>query len=146
MKPLMSFVLCAITILAVGGCATYDPARLEDMEYRLTRLEKKVLPQSESMTASAPKEAVETVAPAATEEEVLTTSVIIPDSPTKKDLQQALKNAGYYDGEVDGKFGPKTKEAIEAFQDANNLVVDGKAGVNTWEKLRVFYTPTSEEE
>jgi len=142
MKSFLIVVACAIAVLAVNGCATYDPARIDDMEYRLARLEKKVLPAPETETA-APAESTVAAAP---EKEAETPAIVIPDAPTKMDIQQALKNAGYYDGEVDGKFGPKTKEAIEAFQDANNLVVDGMAGVNTWEKLRVFYTPPSEEE
>ncbi|MGE5280203.1 MAG: peptidoglycan-binding domain-containing protein [Deltaproteobacteria bacterium] len=143
MKNIMLFAVCALAVLVVSGCATYDPARLDDMEYRLSRLEKKVLPTPEA--TGAPEKTVVNAAPQPVEEETAAPAVAIPDSPTKKDIQQALKNAGYYDGEVDGKFGPKTKSAIEAFQDANNLIADGKPGVNTWEKLRAFYTPTSEE-
>ncbi|HTZ11516.1 MAG TPA: peptidoglycan-binding domain-containing protein, partial [Candidatus Margulisiibacteriota bacterium] len=55
-----------------------------------------------------------------------------PYKPTGKDIQSALKNAGFYAGEVDGKIGPKTKAAIEAFQKANNLKPDGKVGPKTW--------------
>ncbi len=49
--------------------------------------------------------------------------------------QQLLKEKGYYQGRVDGDFGNVTKEAIAAFQKANGLVVDGKIGAKTWEKL-----------
>jgi murein L,D-transpeptidase YcbB/YkuD len=54
---------------------------------------------------------------------------------TKKQIQEALKNAGYYDGAADGKIGPKTKAAIMDFQKDNGLKVDGVAGRNTKEKL-----------
>ncbi len=142
MKTLSILVTC-VCVLLIGGCATYDPGRLDDMEYRLTRLEKKVL-AGPAETAGSTEGIAGDIA-SADEEEALEPRVVIPDTPTKKDIQISLKNAGYYDGEVDGKFGPRTKAAIEAFQDANNLVADGKAGVNTWTKLRVFYTPPSEE-
>lgn len=55
--------------------------------------------------------------------------------PSIKDIQQALKNAGLYDGEIDGVSGPKTKKAIETFQSQNDLTADGKVGPKTWEKL-----------
>lgn len=139
MKTLSILVTC-VCVLLIGGCATYDPGRLDDMEYRLTRLEKKVLAAAEGVAEVIAEETA-----AADEEELLEPRVVIPDTPTKRDIRISLKNAGYYDGEVDGKFGPRTKAAIEAFQDANNLVADGKPGVNTWTKLRVFYTPPSEE-
>jgi peptidoglycan hydrolase-like protein with peptidoglycan-binding domain len=56
----------------------------------------------------------------------------------EKDIQQALKNAGFYQGEIDGKIGPKTKKAIEDFQAKNNLKVDGKVGPMTWGKLSAY--------
>ena len=56
--------------------------------------------------------------------------------PTEKEIQQALKNAGIYDGEVDGKIGPRSKRAIEEFQTQNNLKADGKVGAKTWQKLK----------
>ena len=57
------------------------------------------------------------------------------ENMTKKQIQQALKNAGYYDGVVDGKFGGKTKTAIMEFQKNMGLKADGVAGKMTKEKL-----------
>ena len=51
-------------------------------------------------------------------------------------LQKRLKELGWYKGSVDGDFGPATQEAVKAFQKANGLKVDGKAGTKTLEKLR----------
>lgn len=48
-----------------------------------------------------------------------------------KTLQQRLKELGYYKGSVDGKYGAGTAEAVKAFQRANKLTADGKAGKNT---------------
>lgn len=55
-----------------------------------------------------------------------------------KDIQKALKNAGFYVGTVDGKIGPKTKKAVMDFQKANGLKVDGKVGPKTWAALEKY--------
>ncbi len=54
------------------------------------------------------------------------------------DIQKALKGAGYYQGTLDGKVGPGTKEAIKAFQRDNGLEADGVCGQRTWDKLKVY--------
>ena len=53
-----------------------------------------------------------------------------------KTLQNRLKELGYYHGNVDGNFGEGTETAVMAFQQNNNLTVDGKAGPAT---QRVLY-------
>ncbi|MDD4956383.1 MAG: peptidoglycan-binding protein [Candidatus Omnitrophica bacterium] len=52
-----------------------------------------------------------------------------------RDVQTILKNAGYYDGAIDGKLGPKSIEAIKAFQKNKGLKVDGKVGAETKKAL-----------
>lgn len=54
------------------------------------------------------------------------------------DLQAALKNAGYYDGAIDGRVGDGTMEAIRRFQVDNGLDADGICGRKTWDKLKSF--------
>jgi len=49
--------------------------------------------------------------------------------------QQALKTLNFYDGEVDGEWGPKSKAALVAFQRAQNLQVDGTWGPETEEAM-----------
>lgn len=61
-----------------------------------------------------------------------------PGLPDDMMIQKALKNAGFYQGEIDGKIGSKSKEAIKEFQRKNNLVDDGKVGSKTWSCLRVY--------
>jgi len=56
-------------------------------------------------------------------------------------IQEALKRAGYYRGELDGKIGPQTRQAIEAFQKDQGLEVDGVVGRDTWSKLKVYLQP-----
>jgi peptidoglycan hydrolase-like protein with peptidoglycan-binding domain len=58
--------------------------------------------------------------------------------PSAKEIQTALKNAGLYDGAIDGKLGKKTRESIKAFQKANNIHPDGKVGKKTWNVLSSY--------
>lgn len=55
-----------------------------------------------------------------------------------KDIQAALKAAGFYAGSIDGKIGPKTKKAIIEFQKAKGLKADGKVGPKTWAVLEKY--------
>ena len=50
-------------------------------------------------------------------------------------LQERLRDLGYYTGEVDGQFGPGTREAVVAFQKKNRLDADGLAGEETQKVL-----------
>ncbi len=61
-----------------------------------------------------------------------------PYKPMVNEIQAALKNAGFYTGQVDGKSGPMTKKAIEDFQKANNLKADGVVGLKTWALLGTY--------
>ena len=116
--------------LIMAGCATCNK-KVDMLETRVQTLEEKngiASPQKEAMTTTG-------------ESTSGSKEASVPDSPSKKDIQAALKNAGVYTGEVDGKMGPKTKSAIEAFQTANDLKADGKVGPNTWNKLKKYYVP-----
>ena len=64
-----------------------------------------------------------------------------PYKPTNQEIQTALKNAGFYTGEIDGKIGPLSKKAIKEFQVANNLQADGKVGQKTWAVLSQYLNP-----
>ncbi len=64
-----------------------------------------------------------------------------PYGPTTREIQTALKNAGFYSGTVDGKKGPMTKKAVEDFQKANGLAADGKVGLKTWALLSKHLNP-----
>jgi murein L,D-transpeptidase YcbB/YkuD len=64
---------------------------------------------------------------------------LAPDEATKnRQIQTALKNAGYDPGVIDGKIGAKTKTAVKDFQTANGLKADGKVGARTWAKLSAY--------
>ncbi|MBU1913001.1 MAG: peptidoglycan-binding protein [Candidatus Omnitrophica bacterium] len=55
--------------------------------------------------------------------------------PTTKEIQTALKNAGFDPGSLDGKMGSRTRQAIKDFQKSKGLVPDGVAGPKTWNLL-----------
>ena len=46
-------------------------------------------------------------------------------------LQEALTSLGFDAGEVDGKYGAATEEAVTAFQESEGLTADGIAGAET---------------
>ena len=112
--------------LAVAGCATTKSGSAS-LESRVQVLESKVQAlEGPSMTSEAP---------ASFEMREQESSGATAATMTKKQIQEALKNAGYYDGKVDGKIGPKTSAAIKQFQKDTGLKADGIAGKNTKEKL-----------
>jgi Putative peptidoglycan binding domain len=53
-----------------------------------------------------------------------------------KQLQRALKSAGYSPGTIDGSYGPSTESAVKQFQQAHGLTADGIAGSKTLAALR----------
>ena len=55
-----------------------------------------------------------------------------------KQIQMALKKAGFYKGEIDGKIGHQTRVAIQSFQKAKGLDPDGIVGPKTWEELSKY--------
>jgi immune inhibitor A len=55
--------------------------------------------------------------------------------PAVRRLQQSLINLGFNPGPVDGDFGPKTDQAVRAYQASRGLVADGIVGPLTWAAL-----------
>ena len=53
-----------------------------------------------------------------------------------RSLQRALDGAGFTPGPIDGLYGPRTEDAVEVFQSAHSLRVDGIAGPITLSALR----------
>ena len=52
-----------------------------------------------------------------------------------KELQARLQSLGYYSGEIDGQFGPGTRDAVTLFQQWNGLEADGVVGSETSARL-----------
>lgn len=53
-------------------------------------------------------------------------------------VQEALKAAGHDPGPIDGKHGQRTDAAIQSFQKASGLTVDGVIGINTIQALESY--------
>jgi peptidoglycan hydrolase-like protein with peptidoglycan-binding domain len=43
-----------------------------------------------------------------------------------KQIQEALASAGYYDGEIDGEWGPESVAALQRFQTNRGIANEGK--------------------
>ncbi len=58
------------------------------------------------------------------------------DAVRVRALQRRLDGAGYSPGPIDGRYGPRTEQAVDLFQSAHGLRVDGIAGPLTLAALR----------
>ncbi|MGE5279469.1 MAG: peptidoglycan-binding domain-containing protein [Deltaproteobacteria bacterium] len=106
-----------------AGAASLKDVLVVNEEVRLLPEEVRSGPPS----APAPAAAVE-AAPAADDP--------LPQAPTDEAVQRALKDLKFYDGDIDGKVGPRTLAAIKKFQESRQLKVDGKVGPKTWAALQ----------
>jgi len=141
------FALVGLVIFA-SGCATLsnrqDLERIASLEDRVTQLkvenkalkDKTVVLKDKTVALEDKITVLEEALAAETKKEKLVFKM-----PNAKEIQTALKNTGYYKGEIDGDIGSQTKEAIRKFQEANDLNPDGVIGSRTWEKLSVYLEP-----
>ncbi|MCM8799457.1 MAG: peptidoglycan-binding protein [Candidatus Omnitrophica bacterium] len=134
------FWVVGVVLLSFFGCATL-PEGSKDVEIYRLKARINVL---EDELSQKQKENL------ALKEEVAQLKQLLEERtvfkmPSAKEIQTALKNAGFYDGEIDGQIGSKTKEAIIKFQEANKLTADGVVGSRTWELLRKYLKSSSQE-
>lgn len=54
-----------------------------------------------------------------------------------RDVQRALRDAGFNPGKIDGIFGPNTVAAVNAFQVSSGFVADGEVGAQTAKALGI---------
>ena len=146
MKKFIFIILALVSIVYLTGCGrkqqpiseTQEPISMEELSKFNTS--NPTVPEVATKTAPAvtvtPSSAVP---PAGVKLEQFLPSG--PYRPTVREIQTALKNAGFYIAMIDGKKGPLTKRAIEDFQRANNLEVDGKVGIKTWTVLSPYLNP-----
>lgn len=141
-RALAIFLSALIMVpLALYGCK----GKVEKMEEepRLEMVESPMTSDSAVvMVEPAQTVATETIPPSAMppqiEEKKLVASTAVSKASRDKDIQRALKAAGFYSGAIDGKIGPKTKKAVEEFQRAKGLKIDGKVGPRTWSELEKY--------
>ena len=141
MKKYLFLLFVSVVVVYLIGCAqkkkeeeflTMDELGAISME-PATVSELKPEAKTGPIVSEIPPESVPTIPPPPTASSV-------SNKPGNREIQTALKNAGYYIGEIDGKIGRITKKAIEDFQEANGLGVDGKVGLQTWSILSKYLT------
>jgi peptidoglycan hydrolase-like protein with peptidoglycan-binding domain len=135
-----SMIVAGLALFAAAGCATGKQQiaqnRIAELEQQLAEKDKQLemantmskdadivfddKVMSRSSRSSSSSEAVSTV------------------KKTDKNIQRALKNAGFYKGSIDGKIGKKTKAAIREFQRSKGLKADGVVGKRTWRKMQEY--------
>jgi hypothetical protein len=57
--------------------------------------------------------------------------------PKVREIQRALKKAGFEPGSLDGEFGPHTHAAVMAFQLSRGMLADGEVGARTAKALGI---------
>lgn len=64
-------------------------------------------------------------------------TILRPGNEGKRvqEMQERLIELGFLEGEADGQYGPKTKEAVTAYQRRSGLKADGIAGKETLTRL-----------
>jgi hypothetical protein len=65
------------------------------------------------------------------------------DSATVEAVQRELLQLGYYNGSIDGVFGPATRDAVAKFQIAKQLNVTGSLSPDTLQSLGLQQATTS---
>jgi len=134
MKRLLSFGVVVLVLVALSGCGKKQ--EMEELQpITMESLSTVGSPTQAAPDLKTPEAKILTTSTVAPAKEALPLPPQGPYKPTGIEIQTALKNAGFYSGNIDGKIGPKSKKAIEDFQKANGLKVDGKVGPKTWEAM-----------
>jgi len=152
------WVILSITFL-IAGCSTVSSKKLSSLETKIGTLEAKVdsVEQRQSAIEGQTGESRESVGYLKGKVDSRGPSTVVVTgaqgnegylynnksgrkSLTRKEIQTALKNAGYYSGSIDGKIGKQTKKAIREFQSANGLKADGIVGPKTRDLLLQYLT------
>ncbi len=142
------FVICIALVMvvafAVSGCSSVPKKTKEEItgiKTRVDTLESKV-GDMEAKQAYAERATQEQAVAIEDMKSVKMANTNISTKPRggkagarMKDIQKCLKNAGFYNGTIDGVKGKNTRKAIKDFQKANGLTADGLVGNKTWEAL-----------
>jgi murein L,D-transpeptidase YcbB/YkuD len=141
-RKMVVLLLLGVFAFSLSGCATARKEKemeIQGLKNQVSVLEAQV--QSKDEEIAGLKDALAKAKDQREIIEVDTTKKVVAEvkfRPNIKQIQIALNNAGYNPGPIDGKRGKATREAVKAFQRANNLAVDGKVGKKTWELLQGY--------
>lgn len=147
MKRCLVVILVMFFSIYMFGCRKKQVAMeelQEPMSMEALSTMSATVPQAPEAKATESRTQVAQVAPGVEAAKLGALPPAGPYKPTNIEIQTALKNAGFYTGEIDGKIGPMTKKAIEEFQKTGGLKVDGKVGPQTWGLLSSHLSPPVE--
>ncbi len=140
LRGVLVMAACFGLVISLGGCATARKQKdmeLQGLRNQVSTLESQLQSKDEELSncrdslARVSQETRET-------SNIARPAKMIPEvksRPSVKQIQIALKNAGYDPGSIDGRMGKQTRSAIKAFQKDNKLAADGKVGKRTWALL-----------
>lgn len=142
-KRFAVLVSLVIFVMGLSGCATARKQReleiqglknqISVLEAQLQSRDEEISSLRDTISSQQEKEAQEIAL--APKKKIIAEA---KSRPKTRQVQAALKNAGFYNGEIDGKKGRQTREAIRAFQRANSLSVTGKVNRRTWSLLKPY--------
>ena len=142
MKKYLAVAVVVTVGITVFGCGkkqeAQEPMTMEALN--TINAPAAVAPEARATVEASTQAASAAVQASAQQMDSLPAVPSVPAKPSPMDIQIALKNAGYYSGNIDGKIGLKSKKAIEDFQKANGLTADGKVGPKTWAALSKYLT------
>ncbi|MBU1124432.1 MAG: peptidoglycan-binding protein [Candidatus Omnitrophica bacterium] len=128
-----------VLLMGMGGCATVKKQpQIQFLQEENTQLKNQL--QQKDKELSVLEEQLMVTQQLSSRAKVKKTIQIqkSPSVMTPWKIQSALKDAGFYEGPIDGKIGNETKKAIKKFQKANGLLVDGIPGEDTRRKLKKY--------
>lgn len=139
----LKIILIGLFILSLTGCATprsqTTNLQTQQLQNKIAHLEKQLQEKDEELRdLEAELEGVHLAKGYPTTKIQKQEPKINISKFTLKQVQTALRNAGFYSGPIDGKIGERTKKAIKEFQRANGLTPDGVIGDKTWSKLNKY--------
>ena len=114
-RRVLSMGLITVVTFALAGCATVNKKEElsnQDLRNKITALEAQ-LSEKDNEINSLKDEMTKKEQPAVNASAQAVSEPVRIDA---KMIQTALKNAGYYQGIIDGKMGKKTRSAVKEFQ------------------------------
>lgn len=136
-KKALLFSVLVVFAVSFSGCATASKQKeldIQGLKNQVSLLESQV--QSKDQEISSLKD--ELARASESQSQAGNAGIVTRGKANVKKIQTALKNAGFDPGKVDGQMGKKTRDAIKAFQAANNLRVNGKINKSTWAALSKY--------
>ncbi|MFH1440780.1 MAG: peptidoglycan-binding domain-containing protein [Candidatus Omnitrophota bacterium] len=129
-------ILLIIILFLICGCAT--TGRKNNSEFEVQELKNQILVlekqiQEKNNLINDLKESLRNA-----KEKNFSKTTSKKSKRSTRQIQTALKNAGYNPGKIDGKMGKNTRRAIKSFQKNNGIKANGKVNDRTWNILSKY--------